>query len=345
MSTSIPSGLGSTLGYTAEATVGTFLTTSMRWPRFDNETFAFKKTVVESEGLHQGLYHEAARRSFVQKEAQGTVSMDLATTQLGLLFKHILGSSTIAQIGSSAAWTQIHVPGDTKGLALSIQAGRAQTNGTIQQFNYNGCKIVDATLSVQRGQQAKLDITVDSWSETTATAYAAASFVSSAVYDFSQCVIKTGGTASTSSGVTTVSAGAAPAGIINSLSIKWTNPLKVDRFNIGSQTKSEQLANAFRTIDVEFEIDFANLTDVYSAGFAADTSLVFQSTFTGAVIASTDHYKVDVILPALFINEDPVPVDSGPDVISQKVKAVALDDGSGSNPVCQLTYQSTDTAI
>lgn len=343
MATSIASGLGATLGYAAEGTVGTYVTVT-RWPRFNSESMALAKTHIESQGLHQGLTHEASRRAYVQKQAGGTISMDLSYRELGLIFKHMLGSSaTATQQGGTTAYLQTHAPGDTKGLGLSIQIGRPFTNGTIQQFNYNGCKILDWTITASSGQIATLDLTIDGWNETTATAYAAASYVSSAyVAGFQECVVKTGGTASTSVGVTSISAGAAPAGIISNLVIKGTNAMKTDRFNIGSTTKSEQLVNNFRTYDVEFDIDFANVADAYTA-FAADTAFPFQATFTSPQLAGTAFpYKCDIVIPSLSLNEDPIPA-GGPDVLSQKVKGVALDDGT--NNVFQIQYTSSDTAI
>lgn len=343
MATSISSGLGATLGWAAESSVGTFAT-STRWPRFNSETLHFERTHVESAGLHQGLNHESKRRAVVQKQAVGGVVMELAYREMGLFFKHMLGSSaTATQQGGTTAYLQTHAPGDTKGLSLSAQAGRPFTTGTIQQANYYGLKVLDWTISVQAGAIATLELNLDGWSEETSTSYAAASFVSSPyVADFSQCVVKLGGTPSTTTGVTSISGGAVATGLIYNMTIKGTNSLKTDRYNIGSQVKSEQLVNDFRTYEIDFEIDYATLADVYTS-FGADTAVAFQATFTSPQLAGTAKpYYIDIVCPSMSFNDVAVNA-GGPDILTQKVTARALDDGT--NNVLQVQYQSSDTAI
>lgn len=345
MTTSISSGLGATLGWAAEGTVGTYQTVT-RWPRFTSESFAYGQTHVESAGLHQGLNHEAKRRALVQKTVSGTVVQDLAYREMGLLLKHCLGSSaTTTQQGGTTAYLQTHVPGDTKGLSLSCQVGRPFTTGTVQQSNYNGLKVLDWTISVQAGAIAQFEMNLDGWNEDTATSYAAPSFVTNSyVADFSQCVVKFGGTATTTTGVTSIAGGAVPTGLIYNLTVKGTNSLKTDRYNIGSQVKAEQLVNDFRTYDIEFELDYATLADIYTQ-FQNQTATPMQITFTSSALAGTAiPYKIDLVIPSLSINEAPVNV-GGPDVLTQKVKAVVLTDDGGSNPPLQVQYTSTDTTI
>jgi hypothetical protein len=347
MTTSFPSGLGASFGFTTEGTVGTMTTSSMRWVRPDKAPFALKKTIAQSTGLHQGLFEEGKRRAYVQREGGGTISMDLIDKQLGLFFQHALGAwsgtgnGTITQVGGSAAWLQNFYPGDTTGKSLSVQLGMPFTNGTIQPLNYPGCKILDFTISCQRGGLAKVDATIDGWDEQTSTGYAAPSFVASDVYSFNQMTVKFGGTPSTTSGVTSISAGAVPTGLVDNLSIKVTNPMKVDRFQQGTQTKQEQLPNNFRQIEVSFDIEWAAVADVYTA-FAADTSTAMEITWTGGIAGGSNHFFVDIIIPQLFFEEASPPLD-GPDVITQKVKAKGLDNGADNQ--IQLQYQSTDTSI
>lgn len=343
MTTSLPSGLGSSFGITTESVVGTFTTTSMRWLRTDKAPLGLKKTVGQSQGLHQGMYEEGKRRNLIQREVQGTVSLDLADKQLGLILKHMLGANpTATQQGVTAAYLQTAIPADLSGLTSSIQLGVPLTSGVIQQMNYSGCKIVDWTITQQRGQLAKLDLTIDGKDETTATAYAAPSFLAADVYDFSQLVVKIGGTPSTTSGVTSIAAGAAPTGQISNLTIKGTNPMKIDRFAPGSNTKSEQLASGFRLIEVDFDIEWGAVADIYTP-FTNDTAIAFEATWTGGIAGSPNHFFVDVIIPQLFIDDGASPPIEGPDIITQHVKAKGLDNGADNQ--IQIQYQSTDTTV
>src|SRR5262249_2724497 len=115
-------------------------------------------------------------------------------------------------------------------------------------------------------------------------------------------------------------------------------------YTLGSATKKEQLANNFRTIEVEVQAEFATLADFYTSLYNTDTSTALEAKFTAGVIPSggSNHFYVDTILPAVFWDEDPMLV-AGPDVIVATVKGVALDNGADN--VAQFQYMSTDAAI
>ncbi len=350
MTTSISSGLGASFGVIAESAVGTRPGAPTRWLRFDQESLAPVKGTAQSVGLHQGLYPEKNRRNLLTKAAAGGVTFDLQTTQLGLLFKHMLGANTTGSNGTavqqsaSAAYRQNHAPGDTLGLGLTIEVGRPQSNGTIQSFTYTGSKVLDWTISAQRGQLAKLAVNLDAWAEDTTQTYTAPTLTTPNILDFSQGSLKLGGTPSTSSGVTSISGGAAPSGIVQSVSVKGTNPIKTDRYNLGSQTKSEQYANGFRSLEVEVQAEFATLSDFYTSLFSTDTPTPFELKLTGGTIPSgaSNNFYVDVILSSVFWDEHPVIVQ-GPDVITVTVKGTGTDNNAD-NPV-QIQYMSTDSSI
>lgn len=342
MTTGIPSGLGATLGFAPEGTVGTATTSSMRWPQFDKAPFGLTKKIVQSEGLHGGLYEQALRRAYTTRTAKGQVTMDLVDKQLGLLLKHMIGSSaTATQQASSAAYLQNHIPGDTLGLSLSVQIGKPETSGTIQQFTYPGCKITDWSISAAVDQIGKLDLTFDGWDEQTSTSYAAPSYVAADVLHFAEASLLLGGTASTTSNVVSVSGGTALA-VVKSATIKGTNALDVNRYFLGAAgLKAEQLSNGFRKITGEMEVEFENTSDVYSA-FTGDTATALQLIYTGGVIASTYHNFLAITIPNIHFDTDEIDVD-GPAVLTQKVSFTALDDGT--NPPIQFAYQSTDTTV
>lgn len=343
MATSTPSGLGSSVGFAAESTVGTATTASMRWLQHDKVTAEYVKGTVTSTGLHQGNYQQGKRRALLTKQAKLQLSMDAVSNKMGLLFQHSLGGTpTITQQAATAAWLQVCQPADSKGLGLTVQVGKPLATGTVQQSTYAGCKVTDWQLAVARGQLAKWDMTLDSWLEDTATAYASPSYVATNTRHFDEGSLLLGGTVTYPSSVVSVASGVVPTGVITDFLIKGVNPLKVDRFNLGSQVKSEQLSNNFRQITGSMTIEYAALADVYTA-FTADTATAIHFAVTNPVaIASTFKEYIDVIVPQAYI--DTVVVDvPGPDVIQQKVTFTALDDGTTA-PI-QIAYMSTDTAI
>ncbi|HEY3924352.1 MAG TPA: phage tail tube protein [Acidothermaceae bacterium] len=342
MTTGIPSGLGATWGVAPESAVGTATTSGMRWPQFDKAPFSLAKKIVQSQGLHGGLYEQAPRRAYTSRTAKGQVTMDLIDKQLGLLFKHMLGSSaTTTQQASTTAYLQTHTPGDTLGLSLSVQIGKPETSGTIQQFTYPGCKITDWSISTAVDQIGKLDLTFDGWDEQTTTGYAAPSYVAADVLHFAEASLLLGGTASTTSGVVSVSGGTALA-VVKSATVKGTNALAADRIFIGSAgLKAEQLSNGFRKITGDMEVEFENISDTYAA-FTGDTSLALQLVYTGGLIASTYHNSVSITIPNVHFDMNEIDVD-GPAVLTQKVSFTGLDDGT--NPPIQIQVIGTDTSI
>lgn len=348
MTTTIPSGLGATLGFIKENTVGTYLAVT-RWPQFDKETLSLKKTIAQSQGLHQGLYEQGKRRAYVAYTADGQIDMDIVDRNLGLILAQMIGSTATAVSQGSSVYLQQHTPGDTAGLSMSIQKGIPETAGpgTIQTFSYAGCKITDWTISVARDQLAKLSLTVDAWNEDTGQTYAAPSFTAANVLSFNEGSVKTtqaGGSVQTNAGITTITGSAAPTALISAITVKGVNGLDTKRFTIGSQKKAEQFSNAFRKITGTVDMEFANLTDYYNtfSNAGAESNYAIDFKLTGPVIGGALHSYLEVILPAVYWDTVPV-VTEGPGVYNVKTAFTVLDDGV--NNVIELDYQSLDTTV
>lgn len=348
MATTIPSGLGTTLGFIKEAAVGTYLAPT-RWPQFDKETLSLKKTVAQSQGLHQGLYEQGKRRAYVAFTADGQIDMDVVDRQLGLILAQCIGSAQTATSVSSGVWIQKHWPADTAGLSMTIQKAVPETSGpgTIQTFSYAGCKITDWTLAVQRDQLAKLSLTVDAWNEDTSQSLAAPSFVAANVLSFNEGAVTTtqaGGSVQTAASVTSITGSAAPTALISAITIKGANALDTKRYTIGNQKKAEQFSNNFRKITGTLDMEFANLTDYYNTFSNAGVESTYAIDFklTGPVIGGALHSYLEVIMPAVYFDAVPV-VTEGPGVYNVKTTFTVLDDGVN-NPI-EFDYQSLDVAV
>ena len=349
MTTGIPSGLGATIGIGQETTYNTGVTPT-EWLYFKKEGFEFKKTSVVSEGLGAGRVQLGGRRVVPQVSVDGNIDLEVTERSMGLLFKNMLGSSaTATQISSTTAYKQVHAMGTTLG-SFTTQVGRPDVTGTIRPFTYTGCKITDWSLGVQAGQIADLQVTVDGAAATTATSYTAASFVNSAPLHFAEGLLTLGGTVSTSggaasvSGGTTISSGGSYAGAVKAVTVKATNPMNVDRRTLGSLTKLAPLPNGFMAITGDLEIEFADLTTLYSV-FAAttETTTAVEFSLVGAQIGTSGYYAtVDVVLPQVFFDTDQTVVE-GPDLVTAKVGFTALYDGT--NTPVQITYTSADTSL
>lgn len=337
-------GIAAQAGFAGESTVGTAVTVD-HFPEFNSDTVDYTKGILQGQGLHAGgQYDRAARRVVSTVGAKGDITMDHATKKMNLFWKHILGSApTFTQQGATTAYLAVHQPGSTDGMSLTYQKGVPQTNATVQPFTFNGGKVEAFSFSVTDQQIAQLMMTLDFWNVDTATALAAASYpAGNEVFNFSQAVIKLGGTASTTGGVVSVASGVAATTLFKGFTLSGTHPKADARYGLGnSGVKKEQIENGWRALTGNLDGEFTSRTEIWDV-MKSDTTTALQITFTGSVIESTYHNTLDIILPAVKFDTASVAVP-GPDIIPQAVPFTVLDDGA--NAVCQVSITSTDTAV
>jgi hypothetical protein len=353
------SGLSTQLCMIDEATYGVApALTGALFYEFTSEQLKSKKTTVQGIGLHpQALHGRAARRVLTNWEAAGPIAMDLPDRQLNKLLFRMFGSygqakATLTQDASTGAYSAVHAPGDLGGHSFVIQKGvPAVDNAAVEPFTYVGCKIADWEISVQTGEIAKLALTIDARNELAGGGNAdplngsvpgllAFTSVPGGVFHFAEAALYTGGTPSTSTGVTSVS-GATLAGNIKSANVKYTIPYDSTRFFLGGAGfKSEQIQNALRTIGGQFVVEWLSSEAMYNT-YAADTATTLELRFTGAIIGSgADHSMLSILVPNIHLDGD-APEVPGPAVITQTVPFTGLDDGTN-NPI-QATYWTLDT--
>jgi hypothetical protein len=321
--TVIGSGLGATVGFAQESTVGTAVTVT-RWPFMVSEALKGKKNIAESSALTGSLLRSASHRAVVGFGADGQMNFEAQDRQLGLFFQNMLG--VVPTITGSSVYTQTYALGNPTGMSFTTQVGRPTTAGVQEAFTYNGCKIKSWELSCSQGQIAKFTVDIDAWEEVDNVAYAATSTVASNSLNF------TGGALTF--------AGTGPTGIVRSVSMKGTWGLATERRQIGSLYKSEQLVNSWLTLETTAVIEFANLTDVYAA-YAADTLQQMVLSFTGPIVSGSTNSSITLTAPASFFNEGP-PNVSGPDIVTQAVSVETLLPNSGAG--LTLVYVTLDAA-
>lgn len=337
-------GLDAQLGFAAESTVGTAVTVT-KFVEFNSESLTFDAGWLEPTGLRTGRKYKRVSRVLQSRKAvSGDVEMEIATRGMGLLWKHAIGSTaTATQIGSTTAYRQIHIPVGMQGLGLTMQVGRPEpSTGTVRPFTFRGCKFASWEFKLSDNGIATLSLSVDGWDEATATALASASFVSSNVYNFSQASLKLGGTASTSSGLMSVSGGTAVATVIKEISIKGTTPLATERYGIGnSGVKSEQLENDTPTLTGSLSAEFSQ-TELYDV-FKAGTTTALELVLTGSAIGvSGENDTLSFILPACKL-KSASPQVGGPDIVEMSTEFEGYDDET--NAPVQVLVVSADTTL
>lgn len=340
------SGLDAQFGFAAESTWGTPVTVT-KFVEFNSESITFQPQFLEPTGLRPGQKFKRVNRVRQSRtEISGEVELEFATKGMGLLVKHMLGSALSApvQIAATTAYRQAHTPGDFRGLGMTMQVGRPEaSSGTVRPFTYAGCKIPQWSFSVQDNEIPVLTLSVDGRSVSTATALASASYVAGAsVFDFSQATLKLGGTATTTSGVTSVASGTAVTTIIREFSISGEAPMANERYGLGNAgLKAEQLENDTPTITGSLAAEF-NKAELYDL-LAANTTTALEFKLTGAAIgASGENLTLSIICPAIKL-KTAAPAVEGPDVVMMSTDFEAYSDET--NPTIQVMIISDETTF
>src|SRR5450755_2098251 len=358
------SGLSGQVGTVAEVTYGTPVTVT-RFYEFLSENFQFVPAFLDGMGLKAGqAYNRATRTVVSQFDVNGDLTMEHtsgeATTaiadSMGFWWKYALGSAfTTPVVVLGTAFSQTHVNGSKAGQFLTVQVGRPQISGvTVQPFTYTGVKATDWEFSCNDNQIAQLKVTFDGQTESTAVGLAAASYPTpNGLFSFANASVFTlGGTATTTSGVTSVAAGAALGSRVTGITLTGSTPMKVDRYGLGNAgLKGEPIENAIPTITGTLTTEFYSRTELYDV-FKANTTQPLQLDFTkfdsagndaNGVAAGPNPYRVSFILPAVRFKTGAVNI-GGPDVIGQSIGFQAYDDGT-TNPVIQVRIVSKEQTI
>lgn len=356
-------GSGLATQWTAPVTEATFgvvpagLATTTKFTALDSDGLELKKSAKQGTGIFAGkIAPRLARRFITGWDAGGPCVMDLPARGLQQWLFPMFGSygqaaTVLTQDGITGAYNSVHALGVMDGHSFAMQKGVPAVDGTVEPFTYVGCKIPEWEISISEREIAKLNLTVEARNELGGNTNSdplngslpgLVTYVApvGGAFHWSQASVFTGGTASTTSGVTSVS-GATLAGNVKSASIKVTRPLDINRFFIGKAGfKDEQKQNGLCAITGQFVIEWLSTEAMYNA-YLTDTPTAFQLQFLGGPIGSgSDHSTLTILCPDIFL-EGETPKVPGPEVLTQTVPFTALDDDV--NNVIQANYWTLDS--
>lgn len=356
------SGLSGQVGAVVESVYGTPVTVT-HFYEFLSESLTFNPNWLDGQGLKSGQAYNRASRTvqsrfdvtgdLVMEHTSGEAATAVADS-MGFWWKWSLGSTvTTPTLVLGTAYQQIHVNGPKAGQFITCQVGRPQIlSTTVQPFTYTGTKVTDWEFSCSDNQIAQLKVTMNARNELTSTALAAASYPTpNGLFSFANASLMTlGGTATTTSGLTSIASGTAIASIVNGITLTGSTPMKVDRFGLGNAgLKAEPIENAIPTITGTLSSEFYSRTELYDA-FKASTTQPLQIDFTkfdqagndaNGVAAGPNPYRLSILLPAVKFKTAAANI-SGPDVIPQSIGFQAYDDGT-TNPVIQVRLVSKES--
>jgi hypothetical protein len=344
--TATGTGLDAQLGCKTESVVGTKATPVTQFFTFNSASLSFDPSYIEGSGIVAGQrFKDVGQVGIARKSAGGSIEIPVMVKGFGWWLKHLIGSTANPASDGTLAYKQIHTPGAMRGLSFTAQVGKPEANtGTVRPTTYNGCKITDWQLEFKDNENTTLSMTVDAWDEDTATALAAASYLTgNQSFNFAHVnAFKIGGTPSTTGGETSIAGGSAVAPVITSLTLAGKYKLAADRYGLGNAgVKKEQLETDFVELTGSFEGEYDTTWD---NPFKAGTTTAFQITSTGPEIESGKPYLLDVIIPAAKITKAPADV-SGPGIVAVKGEFSVYNPGlADGTPPLQVKLRSTDSA-
>ena len=312
-----------------ESTYGTFVSPTRAYEG-KADTFTRDTMQLDSVGFRRNLQTLRSDRSdTITLGATGSIETDVLTKGHGLLLKHLLGTSAIAQQGATAAYLQTFNSNDIgPATSYTTQVSRVDSGGVLRTFSYNGCMATGLNITQNLDEALKLTIDFDAEEEVTTESEATPAYPTSAdVFDFTMATVEIGDSAVSS---------------FTSFSLDADLALKTDRrFLKGAATKSIPKRSSVPTYTGTIEGEFADLTQY--AAFTAGTIFKLELIVSyPTAIAGTDYPKFHVTLPACKWTGS-TPVASIDDMSTISLPFVALDNGT--DPAMQIQYMSTDTAF
>lgn len=306
------SGLAAQLGLAAETTFGTRVTPD-HFYELVSESMKLNRTRVPAKGIRPSkLMNRSQRFRTTKVDVTGDFVVECQSCSYGLLFKHMLGSASA--VADGAGWKRTYTMGDTYGLSLTAQVGKPSTDGTVNVHEYTGCKIVGWEFSTALDQVLSLKVTLDGQNESTNQTLATPSWPSATyneVFYVDEVTLTIGGAAVK----------------CNSMTLTGKNNVKIDRYFLGAQTKSEQLLDNLNDVTGSLKAEFVDET-LYNL-FVGDTTTKATAqlivTATGQLNYDTGKpNKIIITLPAVRYDGD-TPNVSGPGVIEQTIPFTVLD--------------------
>lgn len=325
------SGLDAQLGVGTESTYGTRVAPTTFLP-FESESLALTQEYIANQPLMAGVmvqpsgYHVSSTRS-----VEGSVEMLLHDRGMGKLFNLLTGDtvSVTTPGGATNARRQTFNVGLTSpvGKGVTFQVGRPDVTGTVRPFDYTGCKVTEATISIEAGEAATLALNIDGRDEVTNQSLGTPTYSAAAKpYGFKNWSLTIGGN-----------------NAVNVRSLTITVPLNMatDRYHLGnSGVKDEPLLNAQSEISVSATLEFASLAD--HTRFRDESIVALVARARNALIESTYYYETEITVPAAK-QISSAPVVAGPDIITSEVEFRAL--WNGTDAPLKIQNTNTDTAL
>jgi hypothetical protein len=331
------SGTLTQFGIVNESVYGTAVAVT-KFYEIISEDFKGNYGRLQAEALSSAYVDRSDRFSINKKGAAGSVTLEPLTKGFGHWLQYMLGAKATTGPTETDCYTHTGTIGNLYGKSLTVQVGRAQQDGTVKPWTYEGGKVTSFEFSNQVDQTLRCVIGMDFENESNADSPAGAYILQSQslptpaeVFTWAGGTISIGGSAYD----------------INEVSIKVDNALKTDRFYINKATpgKREPTQDGKRQIEWSFRAPYTDnaLWEKVSSATIAGSVATLTASWEGLTLIGTTIYpKITISIPVAMFNEGG-PVVSGPGELEATYTGKGLYNGTDS--AISIEYISEDVTI
>lgn len=335
--------LDSSIGLGLESTYGTAVTPT-KFPEFLSETLQYKPTFVQGQGFRVGSrVARNERRALGKNWCEGDIELECVTKGLGVFLNALFGGLTNTLV-SGSAWQQVHTLATTDPTnSYTIQKGIPLVGGgAAQPFTFSGMVCTKGEIISAVGEIVKLKTSWNGQAVTTATAYAAPSYIAAnEVFNFTQGAITIGGSVTMPTTTALATGGTAVADILD-FNLGIDNKMDAQGFTFGNGGKQGRRPVFGGMADFKGKLTAEFDTTTLRDAFINQTPLSLVLTFTSSTVISAGVSPVlQIVLPLVKFNS-PLP-NAANGVIKQAFDFDVLDDGT--NKPIYVVYRTSDTTV
>lgn len=325
------------VGVAQESTYGTAVTVA-RFVEFTEETFDYSKNVVQGAGLRVGSrVARSGRRVVTTSEAGGDLTFECLSKGQGLLWEAMMGTGTSTLV-SGATYQQVFTLADVPP-SLTIQKGIPRVDGTVDPYTFTGSQCDSFEFSFGNAEIATVTSTWNCKDVTTATAYAAPSYASSAnLYHFANGSITTGTV--TAPTTTTLASSVTSVANVRSGTISVNHNPANDRYNFGAGGKKAKPTVGLREITGTLEVEYDSTT--FRDAVLAETPMSLLVTFTAGALG-VGNETLQVVLSEIKL-DGKLPTSNGGELVTVGLEFTVLDNLTAAQPLW-IVARTADTAL
>ena len=270
------------------------------------------------------------RHDTISVGATVSIEIDVLNKGLGLLLQHALGgSSGPTQQGGTAAYKSTFETNDVgPATSYTVQVGKADSNGSVQAFTYEGSMVTGWSISADVGSAVSMTFDFDSEAEQNTTALATPSYPSgSDVFTYVDCTVEIDDSAQST---------------FTSFSLSGDLGMKTDRrFLKGSAVKGQPKRSSLPSYTGSISGEFATMGNYEKFVAGTTFKLEFIAAMSTAIAGS--YYPTFAVTMPSCVFTGSTPTASLDDLSTIELPFTVLDNGS--DAAVKIEYTSTDTAF